>query len=87
MKNLIKQLPAPEQLSVLGEMKDEYDDLAESEQFGVVVRRYMYMLASIKMHRKWLTWNFQHRPKITVMGNETCISLGCQDKFIQISIY
>lgn len=22
----------------LGEMKDEYDDLAESEQFGVVVR-------------------------------------------------
>ena len=38
MKNLVKQLPAPEQLSVLGEMKDEYEDLAESEQFGVVVR-------------------------------------------------
>ncbi|XP_045886242.1 protein diaphanous homolog 1-like [Micropterus dolomieu] len=36
-QNLIKQLPAPEQLSVLGEMKDEYDDLAESEQFGVVM--------------------------------------------------
>lgn len=41
-KNLIKQLPAPEQLSVLGEMKDEYDDLAESEQFGVVVRKRTY---------------------------------------------
>ncbi|XP_030000977.1 protein diaphanous homolog 1 isoform X2 [Sphaeramia orbicularis] len=37
VQNLIKQLPAPEQLSVLGEMKDEYDDLAESEQFGVVM--------------------------------------------------
>lgn len=36
-KNLIKQLPAAEQLNILGEMKDEYDDLAESEQFGVVV--------------------------------------------------
>uniref|UniRef100_A0A8C4NV64 Diaphanous related formin 1 n=1 Tax=Dicentrarchus labrax TaxID=13489 RepID=A0A8C4NV64_DICLA len=37
VQNLIKQLPAPEQLSVLGEMKDEYDDLAECEQFGVVM--------------------------------------------------
>lgn len=37
VQNLIKQLPASEQLSVLGEMKDEYDDLAESEQFGVVM--------------------------------------------------
>ncbi|KAG7230324.1 hypothetical protein INR49_024428 [Caranx melampygus] len=38
VQNLVKQLPAPEQLSVLGEMKDEYDDLAESEQFGVVLQ-------------------------------------------------
>ncbi|XP_028271255.1 protein diaphanous homolog 1 isoform X2 [Parambassis ranga] len=37
VQNLIKQLPASEQLSILGEMKDEYDDLAESEQFGVVM--------------------------------------------------
>ncbi|XP_072288451.1 protein diaphanous homolog 1-like [Eucyclogobius newberryi] len=37
VSNLIKQLPGPEQLSVLAEMKDEYDDLAESEQFGVVM--------------------------------------------------
>ncbi|XP_034546447.1 protein diaphanous homolog 1-like [Notolabrus celidotus] len=36
-QNLIKQLPAQEQLNVLGEMKDEYDDLAEAEQFGVVM--------------------------------------------------
>lgn len=37
VQNLIKQLPGPEQLSVLAEMKEEYDDLAESEQFGVVI--------------------------------------------------
>ncbi|KAM3867303.1 protein diaphanous homolog 1 [Diretmus argenteus] len=37
VQNLIKQLPEPEQLSVLAEMKDEYDDLAEAEQFGVVM--------------------------------------------------
>ncbi|XP_040904838.1 protein diaphanous homolog 1-like isoform X2 [Toxotes jaculatrix] len=51
VQNLIKQLPAPEQLSVLGEMKDEYDDLAESEQFGVVmssVKRLMPRLQAIQ---------------------------------------
>ncbi|XP_029917133.1 protein diaphanous homolog 1 isoform X2 [Myripristis murdjan] len=37
VQNLIKQLPEAEQLSVLGDMKDEYDDLAEAEQFGVVM--------------------------------------------------
>ncbi|XP_036281172.1 protein diaphanous homolog 1 isoform X3 [Pipistrellus kuhlii] len=37
IQNLIKQMPEPEQLKMLSEMKDEYDDLAESEQFGVVM--------------------------------------------------
>lgn len=36
-QNLIKQMPEPEQLKMLSELKEEYDDLAESEQFGVVV--------------------------------------------------
>lgn len=31
-------MPGQEQLSVLSEMKDEYEDLAESEQFVFVVR-------------------------------------------------
>ncbi|XP_034036949.1 protein diaphanous homolog 1-like [Thalassophryne amazonica] len=51
VQNLIKQLPAPEQLSVLGEMKDEYDDLAEAEQFGVVmssVKRLMPRLQAMQ---------------------------------------
>ncbi|XP_036826236.1 protein diaphanous homolog 1 isoform X3 [Oncorhynchus mykiss] len=37
VQNLIKQLPEQETLNVLGEMKDEYEDLAEAEQFGVVM--------------------------------------------------
>ncbi|KAF0878641.1 DIAP1 protein, partial [Crocuta crocuta] len=37
IQNLIKQMPEPEQLKMLSELKDEYDDLAESEQFGVVM--------------------------------------------------
>ncbi|XP_012583232.1 PREDICTED: protein diaphanous homolog 1 [Condylura cristata] len=37
VQNLIKQMPEPEQLIMLSELKDEYDDLAESEQFGVVM--------------------------------------------------
>uniref|UniRef100_A0AAY4DQ38 Diaphanous related formin 1 n=1 Tax=Denticeps clupeoides TaxID=299321 RepID=A0AAY4DQ38_9TELE len=37
VQSLLKLLPEPEQLNILGEMKDEYEDLAESEQFGVVM--------------------------------------------------
>ncbi|XP_024864368.1 protein diaphanous homolog 1 isoform X2 [Kryptolebias marmoratus] len=50
VQNLVKQLPAPDQLAILAEMKDEYDDLAESEQFGVVmssVKRLMPRLQAI----------------------------------------
>ncbi|KAM6952969.1 protein diaphanous homolog 1 [Lycodopsis pacificus] len=50
VQNLIKLLPEAEQMTVLGEMKDEYDDLAESEQFGVVmsgVKRLMPRLQAI----------------------------------------
>ena len=42
-QNLIKQMPEPEQLKMLSELKDEYDDLAESEQFGVVVSECRWM--------------------------------------------
>ncbi|KAM4749701.1 protein diaphanous homolog 1 [Rhinophrynus dorsalis] len=37
ISNLIKQLPEPDQLQMLAEFKDEYNDLAEPEQFGVVM--------------------------------------------------
>ncbi|XP_063045485.1 protein diaphanous homolog 1 [Engraulis encrasicolus] len=37
VSSLIKLLPEQEQLNMLGEMKDEYDDMAESEQFAVVI--------------------------------------------------
>ncbi|MGH0116646.1 UNVERIFIED_CONTAM: hypothetical protein FKN15_012241 [Acipenser sinensis] len=37
VQNLVKQLPEAEHLSVLSEMKGEYDDLAEPEQFVVVI--------------------------------------------------
>ncbi|XP_076021070.1 protein diaphanous homolog 1-like [Genypterus blacodes] len=51
VQNLIKQMPAPEQMATLAEMKDEYDDLAEAEQFGVVmsnVKRLMPRLEAIQ---------------------------------------
>ena len=37
LEQLIKYMPEPEQLSALAELKAEYDSLAESEQFTVVV--------------------------------------------------
>ena len=32
-------MPDQEQLNTLADMKDEYEDLAEAEQFAVVVRK------------------------------------------------
>lgn len=40
-------MPEPEQLKVLSELKDEYDDLAESEQFGVVVSLAVVLCSSL----------------------------------------
>ena len=37
VEQLIKYMPEPEQMSQLAELKSQYNELAESEQFGVVV--------------------------------------------------
>lgn len=37
LQNLIKNLPEQKELSALAELKSEYEDLCESEQFGIVV--------------------------------------------------
>ncbi|XP_074061618.1 protein diaphanous homolog 2 isoform X2 [Macrotis lagotis] len=42
--NLVKNLPEQKELSALAELKNEYDDLCEPEQFGVV-------MSSVKMLR------------------------------------
>ncbi|MBN3292228.1 DIAP2 protein, partial [Polypterus senegalus] len=36
IQNLIKNLPEQKELNALAELKSEYDDLCESEQFGIV---------------------------------------------------
>ena len=38
LEQLIKYMPEPAQLKQIGELQDQYNDLAEPEQFGVVVR-------------------------------------------------
>jgi len=40
LEQLIKYMPEPEQINKLASFKDQYDDLAESEQFAVTVRYY-----------------------------------------------
>lgn len=37
LQNLIKNLPEQKELSNLAELKNEYEELCESEQFGIVV--------------------------------------------------
>ncbi|XP_010570736.1 PREDICTED: protein diaphanous homolog 2 isoform X4 [Haliaeetus leucocephalus] len=47
IQNLVKNLPEQTELNALAELKDEYNDLAEPEQFGVV-------MSSVKMLRSRL---------------------------------
>ncbi|KAF1417979.1 hypothetical protein FQV24_0014067, partial [Spheniscus mendiculus] len=47
IQNLVKNLPEQQELNALAELKDEYNDLAEPEQFGVV-------MSSVKMLRSRL---------------------------------
>nr|XP_034959433.1 protein diaphanous homolog 1 isoform X3 [Zootoca vivipara] len=37
VQNLIKLIPEPDKLKMIAELKEEYDELAEPEQFGVVI--------------------------------------------------
>ena len=43
VEQLIRYMPEPEQMSQLAALKDEYDTLAEAEQFGVVVRSVLFI--------------------------------------------
>jgi len=43
VEQLIRYMPEPEQMSQLAALKDEYDTLSEAEQFGVVVRKVLFM--------------------------------------------
>ncbi|NXP77063.1 DIAP2 protein, partial [Ramphastos sulfuratus] len=47
IQNLVKNLPEQDELNALAELKNEYNDLAEPEQFGVV-------MSSVKMLRSRL---------------------------------
>lgn len=42
LQNLIKNLPEQKELSALAELKSEYEELCESEQFGVMVSSDFY---------------------------------------------
>jgi len=42
LEQLIRYMPEPEQMKQLAALKDEYDTLSESEQFGVVVCNAMF---------------------------------------------
>jgi hypothetical protein len=40
LEQLIKNMPEQDQLNQLAAMKDQYDQLAEAEQFAIVVRNF-----------------------------------------------
>uniref|UniRef100_A0A3Q2QR37 Diaphanous related formin 1 n=1 Tax=Fundulus heteroclitus TaxID=8078 RepID=A0A3Q2QR37_FUNHE len=86
VQNLIKQLPGPEQLNVLAEMKDEYDDLAEAEQFGVVmsgVKRLMPRLQAIQFRLQFEEQLNNIKPDVVAV-TAACEELRKSEKFAQL---
>lgn len=86
VQNLIKQLPAPDQLNILGEMKDEYDDLAESEQFGVVmssVKRLMPRLQAIQFKLQFEEQLNNIKPDVVAV-TAACEELRKSDSFSKL---
>ncbi|KAM4586804.1 protein diaphanous homolog 1 [Fundulus diaphanus] len=86
VQNLIKLLPGPEQLNVLAEMKDEYDDLAEAEQFGVVmsgVKRLMPRLQAIQFRLQFEEQLNNIKPDVVAV-TAACEELRKSEKFAQL---
>ncbi|CAL8354942.1 unnamed protein product [Merluccius merluccius] len=83
VQNLIKQMPNEEQLGTLADMKDEYDDLAEAEQFGVVmsgVKRLMTRLQSILFQLQFEEQVNNVKPDV-VSVTAACEELSKSQKF------
>ncbi|XP_058263850.1 protein diaphanous homolog 1 isoform X1 [Hemibagrus wyckioides] len=86
VQSLLKLLPEEEQLKVLLEMKDEYDDLAESEQFGVVissVKRLKPRLNAILFRLQFEEQINNVKPDIVAV-TAACEELRKSDNFAQL---
>ncbi|KAK3558541.1 hypothetical protein QTP86_019009, partial [Hemibagrus guttatus] len=86
VQSLLKLLPEEEQLKVLSEMKDEYEDLAESEQFGVVmssVKRLKPRLSAILFRLQFEEQINNIKPDIVAV-TAACEELTKSDNFAQL---
>ncbi|XP_027029138.1 protein diaphanous homolog 1 isoform X2 [Tachysurus fulvidraco] len=86
VQSLLKLLPEEEQLKVLSELKDEYDDLAESEQFGVVmssVKRLKSRLSAILFRLQFEEQINNVKPDI-VSVTAACEEMMKSDNFAQL---
>lgn len=50
LQNLVKHLPEQEQLNTLAKYKNEYSNLSEPEQFGVVVSTLLHTQPNTRAH-------------------------------------
>ncbi|XP_056132785.1 protein diaphanous homolog 1 [Lampris incognitus] len=76
VQNLFKQLPEDEKLSILGEMKDTYDDLAEAEQFGVV----MSTVKCLKLRLQAILFKLQFEEQLNnVKPDVVSVAAACEE--------
>ncbi|XP_062852729.1 protein diaphanous homolog 1-like [Trichomycterus rosablanca] len=86
VQSLLKLLPEQEQLNVLTELKEEYDDLAESEQFAVVissVKRLKPRLSAILFRLQFEEQVNNFKPDIVAV-TAACEELKKSENFAQL---
>lgn len=76
VQNLVKQLPEKSQLDVLSEMKNEYDDMAESEQFGVV----MSSVKQLKVRLEAILFKLQFEEQLNnIKPDVVSVTAACEE--------
>ncbi|XP_075902918.1 protein diaphanous homolog 1 isoform X2 [Nelusetta ayraudi] len=76
VQNLVKQLPEKSQLDVLSEMKNEYDDMAESEQFGVV----MSTVKQLKVRLEAILFKLQFEEQLNnIKPDVVSVTAACEE--------
>lgn len=86
LEQLINYLPPPDQLKRLTELKVDYDQLTEAEQFAVTIaeiKRLMPRLKSMKFHQHYSELVQDIKPDI-VAGAAACEEVKKSSKFLRI---
>uniref|UniRef100_A0A8C6X8U5 Diaphanous related formin 1 n=1 Tax=Naja naja TaxID=35670 RepID=A0A8C6X8U5_NAJNA len=76
VQNLIKLMPEPDKLKMIAGLKEEYNELAESEQFGIVISSVSHLLSRLNAILFKLQFNEQVE---TIKPDIVAVTAACEE--------